>query len=286
MDAGNRDGAEQFSPVQLNEKELPEIMKRAVIMSAALCLSCISAAADAPDDWTGRDGKPSNLRAGTDCLSVADPAKEFYVFSAKPLPVHPDGKYQLTGTFRRTENNKNVPRLYFGIAMYDGNGKWMNGFQSCPLEGTHTELAAPAKKGDRVLKLRDASAWKKQASAIAFGAKADFSDLPNRNISPAITHIEKSSDTWEVTLRHPLGKDHPAGTPVRQQSGPPYLYVRAGAPLDGEWKTFTSGIIGGPGLGRDRLWKGTAAVKVVIFSAGGQKAGMDLKEIVLKEIKP
>ena len=94
MDAGNRNGAEQFSPVQLNEKELPDIMKRAVIISAALCLSCIAAAADSPDDWAGRDGKPSNLRAGTGCLSVADTAKEFYVFSAKPLPVHPDGKYQ------------------------------------------------------------------------------------------------------------------------------------------------------------------------------------------------
>ena len=260
-------------------------MKRAVIMFAALGLSVI-VAADSPDDWTGRDGKPSNLRAGTDCLSVADPAKEFYVFSVKPLPVHPDGKYQLTGTFRQTGKGMPPAKLYFGIAMYDGNGKWMNGFQSRPLEGTHTELAAPAKKGDRVLKLRDASAWKKQASAIAFGAKADFSDLPNRNISPVITHIEKTADAWEVTLRHPLGKDYPAGMPVRQQSGPPYLYVRAGAPLDGEGKTFTSGTIGGPGLGRDRLWKGTAGVKVVIFSAGGQKAGIDMKEIVLKEIKP
>ena len=252
-------------------------------MTAVLYTAGALSAADSVNDWTGRDNKPSNLTAGANGLNIN--GKEFYVFSTKSFPVKPDSKYVLSGTFRRTEGNKGNTPLYFGIAMYDKNGKWMNGFQACPIKDSQTELTAPAKKGDRVLKLKNASAWVKRASAAAFGAKADFSDLPNYDISPAITHIEKTGDEWEVTLRYPLNREYAAGTAVRQQSGPPYIYVRAGVPLNDEWQTFTSSVIHGPGVGGNRFWQGTDSVKIVMFGSIGKPAEISMKNIEFKEIK-
>lgn len=247
------------------------------------CLTGTLAAADAVSDWTGRDSKPSNLTSGTDCLSID--GKELYIFSTQSFPVKADGKYVLSGTFRRIRGNSSPSPLFFGLALYDNHGKWMNGLQSCPMENTRTTLSTPVKKGDRIIRVRDASAWVKRASVMAFDAKPDFSDLPNRSTSPTITHIEKKGEEWEVSLRHPINREYAAGTAVRQQSGPPYLYVRTGYPLTEEWKTLVSPVIQGIGTRRGQFWQGTATVKIVIFSTIGKPAGIEMKNIEFKEIK-
>lgn len=239
--------------------------------------------ADSVSDWIGNGKAPSNLSSDAEGLFVQ--GKPLYIFSAKEIPVKKDGKYVLTGTFRRTNGNSVVTPLYFGLALYDENGKILHGFQTCPIPGSDTELAEAAKAGDRVLKVKDASRWVTRASIVAFGTKADGSDIPNRDISPVITHIEKTGSLWNVTFRRPLKKAYPAGTAVRQQTGGPYIYVCGGVPLTDQWKTFLSPVFHGVGLGGGKLWKGTRNVKIVVFGTIGKPVGIRMKNVEFKEVK-
>ena len=123
----------------------------------------------------------------------------------------------------------------------DAKGALLIGANIFGHKGTETELAAPVKKGDRVLKLKDGSRWQtpefRRGTMVAFGAKADSSDLPNRRISSLIVSV---SSEGEVRLRYPVGVDYPAGTSVRAHRdtgsfgiGSTYLKPTA------EWKKCT-----------------------------------------------
>ena len=241
-------------------------------------------AADSVSDWIGRGGVPPGLSLDGEGLVID--GKPLYIFSAKPIPVREDGKYILTGSFKKVKDSKTpAPPLFFGLMLFDGEGRWIHGLNACPVNGTHTILAADVKAGDRVVKVKDAAKWKSFFSVMAFGVKEDFNDLPNKNISSKITNIEKTEDgTWEISLLSPVGKNYPAGTAVRQQSGTPYLYVSAGSPLSDKWQTFQSGTFNGCGIEPGKMWKGTKSVKIVIFSNIGSPVGVRMKDIEFKEI--
>ena len=161
---------------------------------------------------------------------------------------------------------------------YDKDGKWIHGMEACPVSGTLTELAAPAKKGDRIIKLKDASKWQKRPSNIAFHAKADESDLPNRDLSPYVTSVEQMDGVWEVTLRTALRKSYEAGTLCRQQSGSPFHYIRLGANLKDEWSTFSAVIP------PSAIWRGAASMKIVCFSNPGKPASICMKSVGIREL--
>ena len=110
-----------------------------------------------------------------------------------------------------------------------------------PIKTTETELAADAKKGDKTLKIKDASQWQdiplKRGTMVAFNVKEDLSDLPNRTVSGLIASV---SPDGEVTLRTPLRIGYPAGTRVRVHRdigsfGIGSTYRKAGE----EWQTLT-----------------------------------------------
>lgn len=244
---------------------------------AALSVITLNAANDKPADWKGRDKKPCNLTVAKDgSLEVKN--KEFYVFSTKQYEIDPAATYVLSGKFRKLAENVKVP-LYFGFALYDKNGKWIHGMEATPYPTTETVLTEAAKKGSRILKVKDASKWRKQTPYIAFNVKSDLSDLPNRDISPAIVHCVKKGDVWQITLRYGLKKDYPAGTKVRQQSGPPYRYICSGRQLKTDWTTFKSGRIKGFGTKHTQFWNGAKYIKIVIFSNIGRNVSLAMKDV-------
>ena len=135
-------------------------------------------------------------------------------------------------------------------------------------------------------KVADASKWAmRSGSFAAFGIKADYSDLPNRDLSRGpVTHIEQNPATkeWEITFRLPFRKTYAKGTAVRQHIGPQYQYLVSGKKLSEEWQEF-SGIFSGTPMSaetgfRRGVYPGTESVRLVLFVPGAKRT-FEFKEI-------
>lgn len=214
------------------------------------------------------------------------------VVSAKSFKVDPTKKYKLSGKFRAKSGNAPTD-FYFGFIPYDVKKQGISSVYVCHLPNTETELVEPAKIGDAVLKVKDASKWNKSSPyrAVAFNAKSDFSDLPNRDFAP-ITEgkIEKKNEIWEITLKSPLKKEYPKGTKIRQHTyGSAYIYTaHGGGKASADWKTF-SGVISGKGKAGNQYkqwWPGTDSARILMLLNHGAKgnSAIEFKEIVLETI--
>ena len=115
--------------------------------------------------------------------------------------------------------------ILVGYDVFNKDGKQITSSHVGVLKDTLTSVVEDAPKGATVIKLKDASKYRKAAAVLAFDAKEDFSDLPNFDISPAVKDIAKKDDVWEITLSSPLKKDIKAGTAVREHGMGGYLYV-------------------------------------------------------------
>ncbi len=219
-----------------------------------------------------------------------------YVYSKKIYKIDPTKKYVLKGKFRNL-NDKPAP-LYFGLILCDAKNKYLSPHMVNPVVGTETKLAAACKKTDKVLKLQDASKWKKYSAAgVAFEAdlSGKYADLPTKNTSTlssrGITSIKKVGNIWEVTLKGPVGKDYPAGTAVREHllyGG--YMYCAASNSRPGkEMKQLASKPISKKvtfGAPTNAWWPGTEAARVVIIANYGDKTGKmvtEFDDIILEE---
>ena len=212
---------------------------------------------------------------------------------SKPIQIDPAKKYRLSGKFRAAPGTEPQP-LYFGFIPLDGKGKQIESFHVNIMKNAKvSELAAPLAKGDKVVKVKDASTWNAATpwGFIAFNAKEDSSDLPNSDLLPIVEKkIEKKGDVWEVTLKKPAAKDYPAGTKVRQhRSGATYLYTAAGnKPVSADWQEFSGKVIGFSENGTPsyRWWKGTKQAKIlIIFNYKTKSPGTtEFKDVSLETI--
>ncbi|OQA86743.1 MAG: hypothetical protein BWY31_01145 [Lentisphaerae bacterium ADurb.Bin242] len=255
-------------------------MKPFVYDSSAILFAVLMTAPlngnDAAAQWEGQDGKAAQFSAVSEGVLEAR-GKNIYVFSRTYYPLKKDTQYTLSGEFRLPAGVQKMSPFYFGIAFYDQNKKWMHGMESCPVIGTETVLTAPANKGDRTIKVKDASKWRKQVSVTAFGIQPDGGDLPNRAISPGITNIVRQGDIWEISFRRPLSAAYPNGTTVRQQTGGPYYYTAANQPLTGNWQKIL----------RNRIqpWTGAAYARIVIIGVIGRNSDLAVKNIQFQEMQ-
>ena len=210
--------------------------------------------------------------------------------SAKFITLDPAKKYRITGEFRMKGGKPN--RVYLGFMPFDDKGKWIppnvvNGNNS-----TLTEVVADAKKGDQVIKVKDASKWnmKTPHSHLALGAKADYSDMPNRDLVTTLKpNAQQKDGAWEILLKQPLKKDVAAGTPVRQQlDGAAYIYTAGTVILTDQWVTRKGTISGIADFGTPwgKMWKGTAKVKVLLLLTEGDNTSETLfRNIKVTEVK-
>ena len=210
--------------------------------------------------------------------------------SVKFITLDPAKKYQISGEFCMKGGKPN--RVYLGFMPFDDKGSWIPPKLVNGTNATLTEVVADAKKGDQVIKVKDASKWNTKTlySHLALGAKADYSDLPNRDlIATAKPNAQQKDGVWEILLKKPLKKDVPAGTTVRQQlDGGAYIYTAGSVILTDQWVTrkgTISGIakFGNPG---GKMWKGTAKVKVLILLTEGDQTSETLfRNIKVTEVK-
>lgn len=211
---------------------------------------------------------------------------------SKPFAVDPAKKYKLSGKFRAAPGTAGEA-FYFGFIPLDEKGRQIvSNYVNVPKKGTETELAAPVKKGDTVVKVKDASKWDMLTpwGVIAFNAKADYSDLPNREVTQITEKkIEKKGDVWEVTLTKPVAKDYPAGTKVRQQRfGATYMYTAGpGKKAPADWQEFSGTVqgIAPTGTLSYKWWNGTKKAQILLIVNYASKDGKtEFKDIVVETI--
>ena len=233
-------------------------------------------------EWNPRPRKNCSKLERLPC-SIRVSGAEAHVMSVKSFEIRAGKRYRVSGSFRSAQ--KNVP-FYMGILPLDARGESFGGSEACPVPGSDTRLIADVKPGDRIMKVADASKWAmRSGSFAAFGIKADYSDLPNRDLSRGpVTHIEQNPATkeWEITFRLPFRKTYAKGTAVRQHIGPQYQYLVSGKKLSEEWQEF-SGIFSGTPMSaetgfRRGVYPGTESVRLVLFVPGAKRT-FEFKEI-------
>ena len=137
---------------------------------------------------------------------------------------------------------------------------------AAPVTDSLTELSAPAQKGDKMLRLKDGKFWKKiNWSWIMFNAKADCSDLPNRETF-RVFKVEERNGGTVVLLHTPLQRDYPEGTPVRQgrYCREQALFTASGKPEADKWTRFSGTVSGrAAGAAADGKWFPGASTAVV-----------------------
>lgn len=134
-------------------------------------------------------------------------------------------KYTIEMDISANGPKKAMSYIGFYPATAKGQMQYANAYQSVP--ASFTEVVADVKKGDKVIKVKDASKWSRnKTTPIALNAKADFSDLPNSKIyNGGIISIVKEGDHWVITLKNPLNVPIAAGSFIRQHLNGGYYYL-------------------------------------------------------------
>ena len=135
-------------------------MEKKLSLTVALAVSAFVLAAE-PVTLTGDAVVPSS-----DGAMELVPGKR--VWTQEMVPVDPAKSYILSGEFRTVkEPGTNSPAVFLGVISYDAQKRQIARSMVDAIEGTETELVAPAAKGDKTLIVKDASKWIKTPSAFA-----------------------------------------------------------------------------------------------------------------------
>ena len=195
--------------------------------------------------------------------------------------------YKISGRVRKVPGTEGETFFWIGVVPFNGNGVRIPSSAVNLTPGNVTELAAPAKKGETQLVVKDASGWngKKRYEVAAFHAKTDGSDIPNMDVSPIIVKIEQKNGSWILSLKEPLKKDYPSGTVIRnQRHGAAYHYIAAkNAPA--EWLDFSvtlKGDAGAKGFAPGKWWSGTKSMKLIFFTQ--KAANVEIRDLAVNEL--
>ena len=182
------------------------------------------------------------------------------------IKFDPAAKYTLSMEIKKADNAKTA-RFYAGFFCLDNKNRRMGYYNVDAVVKSDTVLTAAVKAGDKIIKIKDGSAWKK-FGFVAFNTKADYSDLPNYAAFGSVNNVKKEGNDWVITLSRPIPKAYPAGTAVREQMPGGYLYTFYDIPAK-TWKKYTRTISGvfSPGKGRpDKyFWPGTATIQPMVL---------------------
>ena len=186
------------------------------------------------------------------------------------FPVSADKIYTLKVSFRSMDQKLEASG-YLGLELYDENKRLLGFRNVSPFAKTESTVVS-AEKGQRFLIIKKFPSFNNtiKTAVVAFNTKADFSDIPNFDLSPQSTAIKAEGENLKIELRAPLKKSYPAGTPVRLHSpwSPSMYYLVSGWMPAGEGKSFAvklHGINNEPGTPRAKFWKGTKYVRPFIW---------------------
>ena len=237
--------------------------------------------------------KPADLttpKAVTEADGVLSGKGNRYLFSRQLIKIDPAKKYQVSGEFRTAAGPAGL--VYLGFAPCNAKSGGIQTRSVNTVANTQTEIAEDAKKGSKTIKVKDASKWNKTTkySWIVFGAKDDFSDLPNMNaVSTVPQSCKQVGDIWEFTLKTPLKADIAAGTKVRQQlDGGSYMYTTGVFKPTDQW-TLRKGIAAGiskSGITGRQFWPGTVYARIVILVLQAKNDTVtEIRNVKVEEVK-
>ena len=192
------------------------------------------------------------------------------MLSAKKCTFEPGKSYYITGAVRAAAGS--VPgNILLGLRMYDSAGEHIPMHCIYYVEDSITELLEATEPTDKTIVVKDASKWKTAAHMVlAFNAKNDFSDLPNRNIVEIPpSKIEKAGEKWIIHFGKPIGTVLQAGTKIREHYRGGEFYFGIGSDKKPVVKK------------NERLWlrKGVAQAQLLIHAAPSQKGEKMLLEL-------
>ncbi len=209
-----------------------------------------------------------NAHSGQKCFKTMNT-----VVGTAIIPIDETKTYKYSIWIKSADNKQTD--IYLAFMPLDAEKAQINSQELTPIDESETELAEACKPEDIIIKVTDASKWKisDKFNVIAFNTLDDYKDLPNRNISPIITAIEKNNNIWTLTLENPCAKAYPAGTKIRQHRyGCTYMYPATLSKFNSrEWQELSAEIkgISKSGQGGREFWAGTKFVKVVFLALDG-----------------
>ncbi|MBO4512113.1 MAG: hypothetical protein J5746_05060, partial [Victivallales bacterium] len=158
--------------------------------------------------------------------------------------------------------------MSIGFQCYDKNGALIPCHSVKNVPGTFSSVVAEAQKGATTLLVADAVKWNLQAGRIvAFDAKEDFSDLPNRRYHYTVNSVTQESEAWKVEFNKPLPWNVAAGTKVRLHCDGTYMLPIGYRMISSEWRKWYVRITGQnhEDSSHNQFWPGTAFVKLFFY---------------------
>lgn len=207
-------------------------------------------------------------------------------WSAATFEVDPTATYTLSGEFRAAPGTEPAT-LYFGFTQFN-KGRLINSPPVNVVNHTQTTLAKDVAAADCAVAVASPRGWRPDAGYIAvFGAKGDFSDLPNYRFTKAcVTNIARNADGSATLLfDRPVGIAGRAGEGVRAHChGGNYHYAGCwNIPSTREWTNIVGRVKGVStfGLPYDKWWHGAEKAGVLILAnyRGGKDAHLEVRNL-------
>jgi len=237
-------------------------------------------AADGLKNWNNVKKVADDGPDGAKCFEVTG---HTHAISQELIEVDAQSKYILSGMLK--SGNEKPNKVYVGLALFDKNKRGIDSTSVSVLPKSETVLAADAKKGAKVITVKEAPGWdallKAKRLMVVFDVdnSGKYNDLPNFNYYE-VKGLESKDDGVEVMLGKALAKDFAAGTNLRAHSKSGQLmYAFTANKNFGDWTKFSGTIkpeikYGAPG---STFWPNTKYVKAFILANWGQKDGEVLK---------
>lgn len=219
-------------------------------------------------------------------IKEADGKKFFQVkgrvslVSDSKFKIDPE-KYYVTSVRIRASGTHET-RALLGIAPVDAQNRIIDFVNITIVPKTFTELVLPCRKNDTSIVVKDGVNWSKGIFSPAFEVKKDGSDLPCFTVAEnaRVLSVAENDENFTVKLSGPVGKDYPAGTPVRlHQHGGAFIY-EVNQTVGLEWTTWK----GKPRKGRDFRKTTVGGRPVLICNNGFPAESLDFDELMVEAV--
>ncbi|MBE6406118.1 MAG: hypothetical protein E7040_08865 [Lentisphaerae bacterium] len=223
-----------------------------------------------PKNWSGKvEYSREHARNNGPCFVLYGGYPTPLIYN-KMFRIDPAKTYIFKAKFRSLDAALPAS-AYMGFELFDAQKRRMQYFHVVTVDLKYSEVVS-AKKGDKFMIVKMISDFQKiKNKRAAFNAKEDFSDIPNMDLAPTCSKVEKTTDgNVRMELKSVLKKDYPAGTKIRFHApyGPPMYYLTSGWMPAGEGKECTvvlSGISDKPGATSKQFWKGAVYARPFIW---------------------
>lgn len=221
-------------------------MKKSLLFGTMLFAACLVTGAeyhfDTQDSCELQGGKKTEFKNGCHVLKGVQ-----HFWSKKMFKYDPSKKYTISADIM-TDCKEKQP-VMISIIFFDDKGGFIQTREYLVAPNGFTELAKPMSPTDKVITIKKPAGFKKHSQwpyVLAFEAKADESDLPNRKVTTKIQKMDIGADTITLHVNKPTFVSYPAGTKVRLHHQLSFFL-----PIDlknyynrptNQWKTFKATI--------------------------------------------